>query len=167
MAPAATADPYPRPDFVRSDLSWLSLNGPWSFIFDDADAGLVEQRWHLTGLPSKRSQLLQGITARLQVMLPSMFRRAQTAVIRAGQTAAELDCLSLKASSLGGTAIVSGAREPGQLLGLTAGFASTPARSQIQVRNANGKGSSLSVGNRSRGHHVGPVRLSTVSRKES
>ncbi|KAF9694757.1 hypothetical protein EKO04_007258 [Ascochyta lentis] len=43
---------YPRPDFVRDKLSWKSLNGPWSFLFDDDDVGLV-QGWHLEGLPNE------------------------------------------------------------------------------------------------------------------
>jgi hypothetical protein len=46
------ADDYPRPDFVRKDANWHSLNGPWSFIFDDNDIGLVEC-WHLKGLPEQ------------------------------------------------------------------------------------------------------------------
>ncbi len=33
---------YPRPDFARAQ--WRSLNGPWSFAFDDADQGLA-QHW--------------------------------------------------------------------------------------------------------------------------
>ncbi|HUG51971.1 MAG TPA: glycoside hydrolase family 2 TIM barrel-domain containing protein [Vicinamibacteria bacterium] len=42
--PAAVPRPeHPRPDRVRAD--WLSLNGPWSFEFDDADRGRAE-RWH-------------------------------------------------------------------------------------------------------------------------
>jgi hypothetical protein len=43
---------YPRPDFVRDKLDWKSLNGPWSFLFDDDDVGLV-QGWHLQGLPAE------------------------------------------------------------------------------------------------------------------
>lgn len=43
---------YPRPDFVRDELTWKSLNGPWSFLFDDDDVGLV-QGWHLEGLPAE------------------------------------------------------------------------------------------------------------------
>ena len=43
---------YPRPDFVRDELNWKSLNGPWSFLFDDDDVGLV-QGWHLQGLPAE------------------------------------------------------------------------------------------------------------------
>lgn len=42
--------PYPRPDFVRSNLNWQSLNGPWDLLFDDKDIGL-SNRWHQTGLP--------------------------------------------------------------------------------------------------------------------
>lgn len=34
---------YPRPQFVRAD--WLSLNGPWTFAFDDADAGERNGWW--------------------------------------------------------------------------------------------------------------------------
>ncbi|KAL3463529.1 glycoside hydrolase superfamily [Aspergillus heterothallicus] len=41
---------YPRPDFLRNRLNWTSLNGPWSFIFDDSNAGL-HAKWHETGLP--------------------------------------------------------------------------------------------------------------------
>ncbi|KAF2645328.1 glycoside hydrolase [Massarina eburnea CBS 473.64] len=41
---------YPRPDFLRPSLNWRSLNGPWSFIFDDNDVGAA-QNWHLNGLP--------------------------------------------------------------------------------------------------------------------
>lgn len=42
-AGAQTAIPrpeFPQPQFERAD--WLNLNGPWSFAFDDADAGLRE-----------------------------------------------------------------------------------------------------------------------------
>ncbi|KAL1593215.1 hypothetical protein SLS60_010823 [Paraconiothyrium brasiliense] len=43
---------YPRPDWQRPSLNWQSLNGPWSFLFDDNDVGLA-QGWHLHGLPSE------------------------------------------------------------------------------------------------------------------
>jgi hypothetical protein len=43
---------YPRPDFLREELTWTSLNGPWSFLFDDNDVGLT-QGWHLTDLPDE------------------------------------------------------------------------------------------------------------------
>lgn len=45
---------YPRPDFHRPALNWLSLDGSWDFIFDDADTGL-SQRWHQQGLPAKEA----------------------------------------------------------------------------------------------------------------
>lgn len=35
---------FPEPQFERSE--WLSLNGPWTFAFDDNDDGL-EQKWQL------------------------------------------------------------------------------------------------------------------------
>ncbi|WP_448073205.1 glycoside hydrolase family 2 protein [Georgenia yuyongxinii] len=38
---------HPRPQLVRPDR-WWSLDGPWRFTFDDADAGLRE-RWHAAG----------------------------------------------------------------------------------------------------------------------
>ncbi|KAH8640037.1 hypothetical protein IG631_02978 [Alternaria alternata] len=50
--PITTPPSYPRPDFLREDLTWTSLNGPWSFLFDDNDVGL-NQGWHLTNLPDK------------------------------------------------------------------------------------------------------------------
>ncbi|KAJ6788803.1 hypothetical protein PWT90_02806 [Aphanocladium album] len=42
---------YPRPDFVRPNLLWESLNGPWDFLFDDEDIGL-DAKWPLNGLPA-------------------------------------------------------------------------------------------------------------------
>ncbi|KAH7395178.1 glycoside hydrolase superfamily [Phaeosphaeria sp. MPI-PUGE-AT-0046c] len=46
------AEDYPRPDFVRENINWHSLDGPWSFLFDDDDVGL-SQDWHLRGLPER------------------------------------------------------------------------------------------------------------------
>ncbi|KAB8339016.1 hypothetical protein FH972_021955 [Carpinus fangiana] len=51
MATNAVQD-YPRPDFVRAQLRWQSLNGPWDFLFDDEDSGLAE-RWQQNGLPQQ------------------------------------------------------------------------------------------------------------------
>jgi hypothetical protein len=45
-------DDYPRPDFVRDDSRWQSLDGTWSFLFDDSDVGLSD-RWHHEGLPEQ------------------------------------------------------------------------------------------------------------------
>lgn len=44
------AGDYPRPDFIRENINWRSLDGSWSFFFDDNDVGL-SQGWHLQGLP--------------------------------------------------------------------------------------------------------------------
>lgn len=41
---------YPRPDFERKTLKWQSLNGPWDFLFDDEDIGLLN-KWQRNGLP--------------------------------------------------------------------------------------------------------------------
>ncbi|CAO2654775.1 Nn.00g115080.m01.CDS01 [Neocucurbitaria sp. VM-36] len=43
---------YPRPDFIREELTWTSLDGKWEFLFDDNDVGL-RQGWHLNGLPDE------------------------------------------------------------------------------------------------------------------
>jgi beta-galactosidase/beta-glucuronidase len=42
----------PRPDRFRAD--WQTLNGPWSFAFDDEDRGLAE-RWYLGDKPFART----------------------------------------------------------------------------------------------------------------
>ncbi|KAI2686186.1 CAZyme family GH2 [Penicillium roqueforti] len=45
---------YPRPDFQRTSLNWNTLNGPWTFTFDDKDEGLISQwqKTSLEGIPS-------------------------------------------------------------------------------------------------------------------
>ncbi|KAJ5387508.1 hypothetical protein N7509_010049 [Penicillium cosmopolitanum] len=43
---------YPRPDFQRKALNWASLDGTWSFIFDDADKGRTQQ-WQKKGIPEQ------------------------------------------------------------------------------------------------------------------
>ncbi|KAG0161039.1 hypothetical protein PDIDSM_8572 [Penicillium digitatum] len=45
---------YPRPDFQRTSLNWNTLDGPWTFTFDDKDEGLSLQ-WHKTTLQGKPS----------------------------------------------------------------------------------------------------------------
>ncbi|CAG7916112.1 unnamed protein product [Penicillium olsonii] len=40
---------YPRPDFQRTSLNWSSLDGPWTFTFDDKDEGLTSQ-WQKNSL---------------------------------------------------------------------------------------------------------------------
>jgi beta-galactosidase/beta-glucuronidase len=44
---------YPRPDFVRSQLNWDTLNGTWDFAFDDDAIGIQEQ-WYLRRIPLKQ-----------------------------------------------------------------------------------------------------------------
>lgn len=43
---------YPRPDFFRENVNWHSLDGPWSFLFDDNDVGLFDF-WHAKCLPQE------------------------------------------------------------------------------------------------------------------
>jgi beta-galactosidase/beta-glucuronidase len=50
--PKKLGEQYPRPDFVRQSLDWISLNGDWDFLFDDYDIGLAEC-WSRNGLPSE------------------------------------------------------------------------------------------------------------------
>lgn len=45
------SEEYPRPDFYRESLNWQSLNGPWSFLYDDNNIGQTSH-WHRDGLPS-------------------------------------------------------------------------------------------------------------------
>lgn len=55
---------YPRPDFDRSSRSpecWLSLNGAWSFTFDDEDKG-VALHWPQLGVASWPVNALKTIT---------------------------------------------------------------------------------------------------------
>ncbi|PGH34875.1 hypothetical protein GX50_02325 [[Emmonsia] crescens] len=51
---ASSMQEYPRPDFTRPNINWKSLNGPWSFLYDDGDIGLLEG-WHRQGLPEQIS----------------------------------------------------------------------------------------------------------------
>lgn len=48
---ASPSTDYPRPDFQRTALHWESLNGPWDFLFDDDDGGVLAG-WHQNGIPS-------------------------------------------------------------------------------------------------------------------
>ncbi|CBX93875.1 hypothetical protein LEMA_P035490.1 [Plenodomus lingam JN3] len=89
---------YPRPDFVRSNLTWQSLNGPWSFLFDDNDIGLT-QHWHRNGLPeeiavdprttnsSNNDSVAHSITAKIaagtqELLAGNEFQAAATTVNR-------------------------------------------------------------------------------------
>ncbi|KAL4875251.1 glycoside hydrolase superfamily [Aspergillus karnatakaensis] len=59
---------YPRPDFYRRNQPWKSLNGPWSFLFDDQNTGL-EQEWHIDGLPLKTDS-----SERREILVPYAFQ---------------------------------------------------------------------------------------------
>ncbi|KAF7585576.1 hypothetical protein BBP40_010635 [Aspergillus hancockii] len=59
---------YLRPDFQRPALNWTSLDGPWNFIFDDADSGL-SQHWHQNGLPASTDT-----SPRRQIQVPYAFQ---------------------------------------------------------------------------------------------
>lgn len=45
---------YPRPDFQRTPLNWKTLDGAWTFTFDDKDEGLISQ-WQKTTLEAQES----------------------------------------------------------------------------------------------------------------
>jgi beta-galactosidase/beta-glucuronidase len=65
---------YPRPDFHRKSLNWASLNGPWDFIFDDADTGL-SQAWHQTSLPSQ-----SGANQKREIKVPYAFQTSASGI---------------------------------------------------------------------------------------
>ena len=54
---AVSAAPVPRPEFpnpIFERADWLSLNGAWSFAFDDNDAGLAS-KWYTHALRPQRN----------------------------------------------------------------------------------------------------------------
>lgn len=82
-----TSDNYPRPDFLRNKLAWRSLDGPWSFLFDDNDIGL-SKGWHLERLPnevtvnptntnSSTNTDAQSITAKIAAGTQELFEKNQ------------------------------------------------------------------------------------------
>jgi len=52
QTPSVPRSEPPRPDRFRAD--WQTLNGPWSFAFDDEDRGLAE-RWYAGDKPFART----------------------------------------------------------------------------------------------------------------
>ncbi|KAL4748131.1 hypothetical protein BDW72DRAFT_159565 [Aspergillus terricola var. indicus] len=65
---------YPRPDFARENITWTSLNGPWSFLFDDSNSGL-SQEWQTTGLPNEADG-----RQRTQITVPYAFQAPASGV---------------------------------------------------------------------------------------
>lgn len=64
---------YPRPDFDRSSRSpesWLSLNGPWSFAFDDENVGLA-LHWPNLGVDSWPRNAIKTITVPFEYTSPA------------------------------------------------------------------------------------------------
>ncbi|KAJ5960956.1 Glycoside hydrolase family 2 immunoglobulin-like beta-sandwich [Penicillium vulpinum] len=61
---------YPRPDFQRTPLNWGTLDGPWTFTFDDKDEGLLA-KWHKTSLQGKSSH---------QIIVPYAFQTPASGV---------------------------------------------------------------------------------------
>ncbi|KAJ6152085.1 hypothetical protein N7497_006404 [Penicillium chrysogenum] len=61
---------YPRPDFQRTSLNWNTLDGPWTFTFDDKDEGLSSQ-WHKNSLEGKPSH---------QIIVPYAFQTPASGV---------------------------------------------------------------------------------------
>jgi beta-galactosidase/beta-glucuronidase len=79
MAPVDTTS-YPRPDFVRKDLTWSSLNGEWDFLFDDADAGL-SAFWHRRGLPTSTPD---GKANKQPIIVPYVFQTPASGINHVG-----------------------------------------------------------------------------------
>jgi len=84
-APNASNEAYPRPDFVRSDLHWESLNGPWDFLFDDGDQGLLDF-WQHGGLPAQASLLgtSESSSAKRTIQVPYVFQTPASGIDERG-----------------------------------------------------------------------------------
>ena len=67
---------YPRPDFVRANLNWQSLDGPWNFLLDDEDVGLTNI-WQKDGLPNDSSsddEAKANANAKRTIQVPFVFQ---------------------------------------------------------------------------------------------
>ncbi|QSS58454.1 beta-galactosidase/beta-glucuronidase [Histoplasma capsulatum] len=99
---ASSVQEYPRPDFVRSDLNWKSLNGPWSFLYDDDDSGILDG-WHLRGLPEQIAlQISIGgviVDKTSQISIPQFSNVADCAV-RAKLSREQLEDINRRAKKL-------------------------------------------------------------------
>jgi beta-galactosidase/beta-glucuronidase len=83
MASSTPPLDYPRPDFVRSALRWESLNGPWDFLFDDADAG-QHQGWHHQGLPTHAASTEGKPASKRTIQVPFVFQALASGIHERG-----------------------------------------------------------------------------------
>lgn len=70
-------DDYPRPDFLRVESNWQSLNGAWDFLFDDHDVGL-NNAWQLNALSS-------GGKSKRQIEVPFVFQSQASGINERGK----------------------------------------------------------------------------------
>lgn len=75
MSTDSVKSAYPRPDFVRSGLTWRSLNGSWDFLFDDEDIGLSESWYRKEDLPLEAVVAESGESNRIRtIQVPFVFQ---------------------------------------------------------------------------------------------
>jgi beta-galactosidase/beta-glucuronidase len=58
---------YPRPQFVRDSNSWINLNGPWDFVFDDRNEG-------------KRGEWFHSFPAARTIMVPFTYETPKSGI---------------------------------------------------------------------------------------
>ncbi|KAF7715531.1 Beta-galactosidase [Penicillium ucsense] len=69
------ATSYPRPDFERISLNWVSLNGVWDFLFDDGNEGLANE-WPKNGIPPNTAHN----QSKREIEVPYAFQTAASAI---------------------------------------------------------------------------------------
>ncbi|KAJ5496033.1 hypothetical protein N7539_001149 [Penicillium diatomitis] len=71
------ATSYPRPDFERKSLNWVSPNGVWDFLFDDGNEGLANE-WPKKGIPPNTAHN----QSKLEIEVPYAFQPAASGGVR-------------------------------------------------------------------------------------